>query len=176
MNKHATYSRPAILMHWLQALLIIGLLALGWYMTGLPKGDGRSAMFNLHKSLGLCALLLLILRLAWRLYRQPPPLHLGSALQIKVAHWVHHTLYALLFLIPLSGYLLTAHTQYPLRFFSLEIPRLFNPDKALNALFKAVHEYLGWFLVALLILHLAAAMYHHFYKKDETLLRMLPYK
>lgn len=166
------YTLPAILLHWLQAVLVLWLLWLGWSMVELPKGAERSAAYALHKSLGIAAFGLVLLRLVWR-RRSPPPATLAAGIEAALAQAAHRLLYALLLVLPLAGYLASAFTPYAMKFFGIELPRLGAPDEALNAAFKQVHLLAGWALVALLALHIAAAL-RHALRGDGTLARMLP--
>ena len=166
------YSRPAIALHWLHAGLVIALLVIGWMMTDLPKGPARTAPYALHKSLGLCALALILVRLAWRRYQAPP----AAAAQLKV--WerrlsvaVHHALYALLLLAPVAGYLSASFTKYPMKFFGLVLPALAWPDDTLNAIFNALHKGAVWGLMLLIFLHVAGAL-HHALRRDGVMSRM----
>ncbi len=168
----ARYTLPAILLHWAQAILIVWLLWLGWTMTDLPKGAERSAAYGLHKSLGLLALLLVAIRLGWRRFHPPPPSPLQGPLA-KVASATHLALYAFLLLAPLAGYLASAFTPYPVKFFGHELPRLFAADEGLNAAFKQLHVLLVWSGAALILLHLAGTL-KHLLLRDGTLQRMLP--
>jgi len=166
------YSWPAMLLHWVQAVVVLWLLWLGWTMLDLPKGAERSAAYGLHKSLGLLALLLVLARLYWR-RRQPPPAALGSGWEVRLATATHHALYAFLLLAPLAGYLASSFTPYALRFFGLEVVKAGWPDESLNALFKSAHVVLVWAGAGLIALHVAGALKHVF-KRDGTLQRMLP--
>lgn len=171
----ARYALPAILLHWLQAALVLWLLWLGWNMVELPKGAERSAAYALHKSLGIVALLLVLARLAVRRLAPPPaPLAtMAGGREALLAQAAHRLLYALLLVLPLAGYLASSFTPYAMKFFGIELPRLGWPDEAMNALFKRVHWVAGWALVALLALHIAAAL-RHALRGDGTLSRMLP--
>ncbi|HEX5801432.1 MAG TPA: cytochrome b/b6 domain-containing protein [Azospira sp.] len=172
----ARYALPAILLHWLQAALVLWLLWLGWSMVELPKGAERSAAYALHKSLGIVALGLVLLRLVVRRLAPPPaPLAAGpeAGREAALARAAHRLLYVLLLVLPLAGYLASSFTPYAMKFFGIELPRLGWPDEALNALFKRVHWVAGWALVALLALHIAAAL-RHALRGDGTLSRMLP--
>jgi cytochrome b561 len=168
------YSWPAILLHWLQAVLVLWLLWLGWSMVELPKGAERSAAYALHKSLGLVVLALVLARLAVRRLR-PPPAPLAVGIEAVLAQAAHLLLYVLLLSLPLAGYLASAFTPYAMRFFGIELPRLGAPDELLNALFKGVHRGAGWAMAALVALHIAAAI-RHALRRDGTLARMLPGK
>ncbi len=171
--EQSRYSAPAMALHWVQAILIVWLFWLGWTMLELPKGGPeRSAAFALHKSLGLLALLLVTLRLVWRRITPPPPL-VGDAREVRLAKAVHHVLYLLLLLLPLAGYLSSSFTEYPMRFFGIELPKFGWPDKGLNKTFKEAHEFLAWSVAVLAGLHVAAALLHGF-RGDGTLSRMLP--
>lgn len=169
---NARYGLPAILMHWLQAGLVLGLLWLGMTMVDLPKGAERSAAYGLHKSLGLCALALVVVRLAWR-RRHPAPALLVTGREAVLARATHHVLYGLLLLVPLAGYLASSFTPYPMKFFGLELPAIGWPDPALNGAFKLLHQVGGWSLAALIVLHVAAALRHGL-RRDGTLSRMWP--
>jgi len=168
------YGSPAIALHWLQAGLVVALLAIGWTMTDLPKGAERSAAFALHKSLGLCALALILIRLAWRRHQAPP----APAVQLtprerRLSVAVHRALYLLLLLAPLAGYLSASFTRYPMKFFGLALPTPGWPDETLNALFNTLHKGAVWGLMLLLLLHLAGALLHAL-RRDGVISRMLP--
>jgi cytochrome b561 len=166
------YSWPAMLLHWVQAILIVWLLWLGWTMVDLPKGAGRSAAYSLHKSLGLLALLLVVARLAWRA-RQPAPPLTGSGWQRRLAQATHHALYLFLVVAPLAGYLASSFTPYAIKFFGIELPKVGGPDESLNALFKGVHVAAVWSGAVLIVLHVAGALKQGL-RRDGTLWRMLP--
>nr|MBL8410602.1 cytochrome b [Dechloromonas sp.] len=168
------YSLPAILLHWGQAILIVWLLWLGWTMTDLPKGAERSAAYGLHKSLGLLALLLVAVRLAWR-WRNPPPALTAQGWEGRLAHATHHALYLFLVLAPLAGYLASSFTPYALKFFGVEIPKAGWPDEGLNGVFKLLHQAMVWGGGGLILLHVAGAAKHALLR-DGTLSRMLPDK
>lgn len=166
------YTLPAILLHWAQAIVVVWLLWLGWTMIDLPKGAERSAAYGLHKSLGLLALLLVFIRLAWR-RSNPAPRPISGGWEAKLATAVHHALYALLFMAPLAGFIASSFTPYAIKFFGLELPKLGWPDEALNGAFKLAHVAFVWSLAGLIALHIAGALKHAL-KRDGTLQRMLP--
>lgn len=166
------YGLPAILLHWAQAILILWLLWLGWTMTDLPKGAERSAAYGLHKSLGLLALLLIVVRLAWRSRTAPPPLQ-AEGWDGRLAHLTHRALYLLLVLAPLAGYLASSFTPYALKFFGIEIAKAGWPDESLNGVFKLLHQAFVWGIGGLVVLHVAGALKHALLR-DGTLSRMLP--
>lgn len=166
------YTLPAILLHWAQAIVVVWLLWLGWTMIDLPKGAERSAAYSLHKSLGLLALLLLVIRLVWRRKNPAPPI-LASGWEARLASATHHALYAFLLLAPLAGYLASSFTPYAIKFFGIELPKAGWPDESLNSLFKGLHVAFVWSGAGLIVLHIAGALKHAI-KRDGTLQRMLP--
>lgn len=167
------YSGGAIALHWLHALLVLALIGIGLAMGEMPKGAERSAAIALHKSLGLLALALLLLRLGWRLRHRPPVDNRLGALERKLAGLGHRALYLLLLLTPLAGYLSSSFTPYPMRFFGIVIPKAGWPDEGWNALFNALHTGCAWTLIGLIALHLGAVVLHALSGRS-VLGRMLP--
>lgn len=165
------YSLPAMLLHWLSAALVLWLFWRGFTMLDLAKGAERSAAYSLHKSLGLTVLLLTVLRLLWR-HRCPPPA-LPAGPNQRAAKAVHAGLYGFLLLTPLAGYLASAFTPYPMRFFGYTLPRLVDADPILNTLFKDLHACLVWYGLALLFAHLSGVLLH-LVRGENVLPRMLP--
>ena len=166
------YTLPAILLHWVQAVVVLWLLWLGWTMIDLPKGAERTAAYGLHKSLGLLALLLVVIRLIWRRGHSAPPT-LATGWEASLATATHHMLYGFLFLAPLAGYLAPSFTPYAVKFFGIELPKAGWPDESLNSLFKLLHVTFVWFGAGLIVLHIAGALKHAL-KRDGTVQRMLP--
>ncbi|GER03663.1 cytochrome b [Iodidimonas nitroreducens] len=166
--------------HWIVALLVIFMWGLGYAMTHLIEDlQTKFEYFQLHKSIGLTVLLLAFLRLVWRLTHRGPALPSDlKPYERGLAHLTHYGLYAILFLMPLLG-LISADTSeltIPTRIFDLfALPTIFGPTEWLHDLAKGGHELLGWALLGLLVLHVGAALKHHFILKDETLRRMLPF-
>lgn len=172
--KQSRYSLPAIVLHWLQAALVLYLLWLGLTMVDLPKGAERSAAYGLHKSLGLLVLALTALRLAWRRVCPPPPA-VATGTEARLVKYAHLALYGFLLLAPLAGYLASAFTTYSVRFFGLELPRIVAPDEGLNAAFRQLHVLLVWAGAGLIAAHLAGVV-RHLLQRDGTLSRMLPWR
>lgn len=171
--KPPAYGRTSVILHWAHAGLLATLVYVGLHMVDLPKGAERSAAYAVHKSLGLLALGLVALRLAWRLYR-PPPRHPGlTPSERAIAGTTHRLLYLLLLLVPATGFAAICFTPYPLAFFGLPLPKPGWPDPALNALFNSAHKASLVLLGVLTGLHLAAAALHA-WRGDGTLGRMLP--
>lgn len=162
--------------HWVIVILLLVMAYLGLTMTDLPTSAHKASVYALHKSIGLTILLLAALRLAWRLYAGRPVDVVGMPRwQHRIASLTHAGLYALLFAIPLSGWVINSTSGFPLRWFGLvRVPAIAPRDVALNHLAKETHEVLFWILVATAAVHAAAALYHHLVQHDATLARMLP--
>ena len=158
------YTATAKTLHWLMAALLVGLLALGLYMTNLPFSPEKLKLYSWHKWAGVTVFLLLLFRLLWRIKNPPPPLpeSMPKALQL-VAHAGHFGLYALMFAIPLSGWLMSSAKGFQTVYFGvLPIPDLIEKNKELGHLLAEVHETLSWLFIILLVGHVAAALKHHF--------------
>ncbi len=169
------YSLGSIALHWLHAVLIVTLIYLGLSIDSLPNGPERSSTIALHKSFGVLAFLLVIVRLLWRHSNPGPQDARFSALQQRLAHAGHHTLYLLLVLTPLAGYLSSSFTKYPMRVFGYAIPKLGWEDDRINAFFNAAHSLCAWLLIALICGHIAVVVLHHLQGRP-VLYRMLPGK
>lgn len=176
-TKSAGYTRTAVSLHWLLAGLIISAFALGWVMTELAISPMKVRMYNWHKWLGVTVLGLAAVRALWRLTHPAPPLLAMPAWQQKAAHMLHGALYVWLFALPLSGWAYSNATGYPVVYLGLwRLPDLVARDKALAGQLLQLHEILGWFMFAMTLAHLAAALKHHFVDRDETLRRMLRWR
>lgn len=174
MNTH--YTRTAKSLHWLMALIIIGLVPLGLYMHELPVSPRKLQLYSWHKWAGVTVFVLLLVRVAWRLTHQPPALPgQTTALQRLAAHAGHLGLYLLMLATPVSGWLMSSAKGYQTVWFGvLPIPDLVGKDKALGDALAELHEFLAWTLVVLIVVHVAAALKHHFIDRDDVLVRMLP--
>lgn len=160
--------------HWLTAATIVAMFAIAWRMTALPVGLAKLQAYGWHKSLGLAILAVTVLRLLWRL-ANPQPRFLGSGNWQRrastVAHWL---LYACLIAMPVLGWLMSAAANTPVNLFELVVlPNPIAPDRDLAHLFEEAHGTLAYGLLALVALHGAAALKHHFRDGDATLRRML---
>ena len=162
--------------HWLVVLLVLAMAILGLTMVELPNTPATVKWYALHKSIGLTILVLMVLRLAWRLHAgAPPPVAGTPRWQARAATLTHGLLYALLFAMPLSGWVINASSGFPLHWFGLfSVPQFGGRDDALYALAKGWHEALFWALVVLALGHAFAALWHHVFQRDATLARMLP--
>jgi cytochrome b561 len=176
-NTGQRYGLAAIAWHWLLAALLAALAALGWWMVRLPDAgyDSRKIVLILvHKQLGLAALALAGLRLGWRLAQPLPALAPSLPLREQVAaRLVHLCLYALMFALPLSGWLLSSAAGFPMSFLGLALlPDLVAASDPLFRLLALAHRWLAAALAALVALHAGAALRHRFVLRDDTLARM----
>ncbi len=171
------YTRTAVTLHWLIALLIFAAFPLGVYMHDLPLSPDKLRLYSYHKWMGITVLILAAIRLSWRATHRPPPLPLSmSSWERLAANSVHLLLYALLFAIPLSGWLMSSAKGFQTVWFGmLPLPDLVGKDKALGDMLKDVHEMLNFALLGLLAAHVAGALKHHFIERDDVLARMLPF-
>ena len=162
-------------LHWGMAAVIVIAFAIGWVMTDLPISPLRLKAFNYHKWLGVTVLLLLLLRVAWRLLHAPPPALPMSPLQALAAKVVHGLLYGAMLLQPLTGWAYSNAAGFPVVYLKLvPLPNLVQKNPALADVLKESHELLAWGFVLLLGLHVAGALHHHFILRDATLDRMRP--
>ncbi len=178
------YSAVAIALHWVLALALAAMIALGWNMR---DGEGRPIewMFQLHKSLGITILVLTIARLGWRFLNPPPPLPDGmKPLEKTVSHLVHVGFYALMVLMPLSGWVLVSASPFSVStvlYGTISWPHLpFLPElavetrRAMDPVLGFVHSKFAWVLIGLVALHVAGAMKHEFGAEEGVLKRMVP--
>lgn len=171
------YSRTAIALHWLIAVLIIGAFTLGLVMTDIPGfSPTKLKYYSWHKWTGVTVLALAAVRLLWRL-AHPAPAYPASMKpwEKSAAHHLHLLLYVLMFAVPASGYFYTLAAGVPVVYFGvLPLPVLIAPDAALKVVLKGVHYWLTMGLAALVAVHVGAAMKHAMIDRDGVMRRMLP--
>lgn len=174
---HPYYTRTAVALHWLVALGMLIAIGLGFYMSDLSLSPYKLKLFSWHKWLGVTIFLLAAIRLLWRLTHPAPALPATmDRWEIQVAQAVHVALYVLMFSIPLSGWLMSSASGFPVVFMGLiQLPDLVAKNKELAAMLKQVHFLLNMSLLALVGLHFGAALKHHFVLKDDVLAQMLPW-
>jgi cytochrome b561 len=174
MSDALRYSKPAVVLHWLVALLIFVAFPLGVYMHELPLSPDKLKLYSYHKWIGITLLLLVAMRVGWRLTHTPPPLPAGiAAWQRHASAVVHGLLYVLMIAIPLSGWLMSSAKGFQTVWFGvLPLPDLIDKDKALGDLLAEVHKFLNFTLLAMVILHVGAALKHHFIERQPFLQRM----
>jgi cytochrome b561 len=169
------YSGATIALHWLTAALIVANLALGLSMVPLAISPRKLHWYLWHKSIGATVFVLTGIRLGWRAIRPPPPPVAMPAWQQRAAAVSHAALYALMFATPLSGWLYSSATGVQVVYLGVApLPDLVPRDPALGDVLRIVHVTLNSLLFALVCLHVAAALKHHFGDRDHTLARMLP--
>lgn len=175
-NTSTRYGWVIIFLHWLMAILIIGMLALGLYMVGLPNNLQKLKLYGWHKEFGLLVLMLATFRIGWRFANVTPVLPYDMPnIQKFLAHSVHWALYILMFAMPLTGWLLTSAAGLAPSFFGLFVlPVLVAPNQELMQLFALIHTWLGYAFIGLICAHAGAALQHHFINKDDILRRILP--
>jgi len=180
-NTGERYGAVAILLHWLMAILLVTLLGLGFYMVTLPDVGFATTKITLilyHKELGILALALVAVRLSWRIGNVLP------ALVVKIPDWqkvaarfVHLCFYGLMFSLPITGWFMSSAAGITVSFFGyFNLPDFILPNDDLFRSFIEIHKWLGYALVGALLVHVGAALRHHFVIKDETLMKMLPHK
>jgi len=171
--RSARYDAVAIALHWLSALLVVGLAGVGFWMADLKPSPRTIEIYNWHKWFGLTVLGLTAIRIAWRATHPPPPLLVASRAQRVLAHSVHGAMYLLLLAMPITGWLQNSAAGFPLSWFGLfRVPPLIERNREAFEFWQDVHETLALVLVALIVLHVAAALKHRFIDRDATLARM----
>ena len=175
-NTAHQYGRIAKIFHWLTALLIFGMLPLGFYMVWLAPGPLKFDLYQLHKSIGMTILLLVILRIGWKLSNpKPKPPETLKKWELVLSRLVHGVLYLTLFFMPLTGWLLTSASEFPNKYFGLfDIPDLVGKDEGLYEAMSEAHEVIAFIILGAVFLHIAGALKHYFVDRDQTLQRMLP--
>ena len=196
MSSHSKkYTKIAIILHWLIAIAIGFMFYLGWFMEALPK-DGTEALsydlfdlglytweltkeatprafyFNLHKSIGVTIFGLILFRIIWRFTHRPPALlDTMKSWEKKLATAAHHGLYLLMFLIPVSGIIMSVGSKYGIKWFGIKIIKGID-DSGLRELFYEFHKIFGLLILVVLFFHIIGALKHSFIDKDGTLRRM----
>jgi cytochrome b561 len=195
MSNSTRYTKTAVFLHWLIAIGIFGMFALGWYMSDLPKEapkqmaydlfnwgiytwqlteevSPRSFYFNLHKSIGITIFALIIIRLLWRFTHKPPAL-LSSykAIERKLATYAHYLLYILMVALPFTGLKTAIYSKYGVKWFGMSFIAGVD-DKAVREFYKEAHEIVGIIILVIIAIHILGALKHKFIDKDDTIKRM----
>jgi cytochrome b561 len=167
------YTRVAMAVHWILAAALFAQLALGWWMLDVPKSPPgvRAAWFNLHKSIGLTIAAVVLVRVVWRAAHRIEPDASVPAWQRVAARANHAALYACMLLIPLSGYLGSTFTRYPVRYFGVVLPDWNRDWPAAKQMMSSLHYAAVCLFMALLALHIAAALWH-WLRRDAVCARM----
>lgn len=172
----ARYGPVALGLHWLTFVLVFTQIALGFQGALLPPGFDKLVVLARHKSLGITIFGLTAVRLVWRAANPPPePPAAMSRLERRAARISHGALYVLLLTMPIAGWLGSSASGISVSWFDVvALPDLLGPNKALAHLLFGIHALMAWLLIAILGLHIGAALWHHFVKRDTVLRRMLP--
>jgi cytochrome b561 len=170
------YSGVAKLLHWVIAVCVLFIIPAGILMGKLPDGNAKNLIYTLHRSFGVVILALMLIRLAYRLVNgAPAPEPTLTAMQRMVSHVVHLALYALLIAQSLIGWVATSAYGAAISVFGLfTLPALVGKDEALAKPLFEVHELIGFAVAGLVLMHVGAALFHYFIKRDGVLQRMLP--
>ena len=178
-NTAQQFGLISIGLHWLMVLLLTGLFAVGLYMTRLDYYDPLYHRLPWwHKSIGLLIIMLLLVRVVWKLNNvHPAPLKTHQAWEVSLAQRIQYGFYGLILLIGISGYLISTAKGKGIEFFTLfEVPAVTQGVAEETAdLIGNAHLIMAWILASLVVLHAAAALKHHFMDKDNTLKRMFPH-
>jgi cytochrome b561 len=171
------YTRTAVTLHWLVFLLILAAFPLGYYMHDLPLSPHKLRMYSYHKWIGVTVLMFAVIRVSWRATHRPPAMpETMKPWEKLAAESVHYLLYALIFAIPISGWLMSSAMGFQTVWFGvLPLPDLVGKNKELAGVLHEVHEMLNYGLAGLVAGHAGAALKHHFIERDDVLVRMIPF-
>jgi len=170
------YTHTAVALHWLIVLAIVAAATVGLYMAGLSFSPQKLKLYSWHKWIGVTIFLLAIARVLWRLTHPAPGLPPAMPRwQQTAALATHVALYVLVLIIPLSGWLMSSALGVKTVYLGLiPLPDLLAKNKELGEALKGVHVALNWTLAAVVLVHVGAALKHHFVERDDVLHRMLP--
>lgn len=175
-NTDTSWGAPAKLLHWVVALLVLAQVGSGWAAVTWPLSPTKLDLYVWHKSMGMLILALMALRIAWRLANVAPALPVSmKPVERIAAHGSHLLLYLLLILMPVTGWIINSAANIPFRIFWLiPLTSIAGPDKALADAVARAHFALFVALSLVLVVHIGAALRHHFVKRNDVLVRMLP--
>jgi cytochrome b561 len=172
-NTGDRYGIVAIFLHWIIAILILGQIFLGWYMTDLEISPTKFRLYGWHKEWGVIILFLVCLRILWRTVNVSPSLNELPAVERITARIAHFILYFLMVTVPLTGWLMSSAKGFPVSFFGIFVlPDIISPDKNMGNIYNQIHVWLAYTLLAVICLHVVGALKHHFIDKDNILRRI----
>lgn len=170
-----SYTATARALHWITAALVLTMIPIGLVMANLSLGPAGDVLYDIHRSIGAVLMPIVLVRLVYRLSNPPPPLPADiPAIQQLAAHTTHWALYVLLIVQAFAGWIATSAYRAPIKVFWLfELPPIWPVDQPFSEQLFGVHRVLGIAIALLLCVHIGAALYHHFIRKDDVLLRMV---
>lgn len=167
------YGAPAVLLHWLLAVLIAGLVGIGWYMMSIEDDPGSDWYFNIHKSFGIVVFGLVLLRIIWRATHRPIPLPVSlPKWQVSLSHVTEWALYGCMLLMPILGFLGASYSKSGVALFGAPLPSWTVPNHDTAELFFGLHSALAWVLVVLVAVHAVGGLKHLLVDKDGVFQRM----
>jgi len=172
-NTLSSYGFVSKNFHWIMAVIILFNFTLGYFMGDLDKGPLRFFIFNLHKSLGILVLVLIILRLFWRLINLVPAPLSQNYLLNKLSKAVHYFFYFILLVVTFSGWTYSSARGGPINVFGLfSVPALVEKNDEIAKIARNIHTLSVYIFIAFVVVHILASLYHHYFLKDKTLKRM----
>jgi len=169
------YTPTAQLLHWLVFVLFVAQYSLVAGIEAVGRGPVEDFLYNAHKSIGLTILLVVFVRIWWRMNHPPPPESRVYPLwQQRAAATTHYLLYAGMIVMPITGYTWVMAGGYGAVFYGIPVPDLIGEHETLAEIAEEIHEITGWVIAGLLLMHISAALYHQFVLKDNLISRMLP--
>ena len=175
MEQAESYHVFSKIIHWVTALLILGLLFIGFYMSTLAFSEDKLSLYGWHKSFGLLALILVSVRVVWHAVKRkskPKPLSTHKKWEHVIASLTHIFLYFALFIMPISGWVMSSSGDFTVKFFGFNVPDLTQKNKSLFNSYREIHEILAYLLLLIVGLHIVGALKHHFIDQDTTLRRI----
>jgi cytochrome b561 len=175
-NTVSSWGSVARLFHWVLGFTIIGMLAFGWWMNHIPARPDRYFYRSIHADIGYVVLLLTVLRLIWRSINPTPALPPDMPRWLRIAAHVNHgAIYLVIIIVTMLGW---AHSgartpDYSSWFGLFHVPQITSPDKVAADAYEARHIFFAYVLLALIVIHLAGAAWHHFVKRDRVMARMI---
>jgi cytochrome b561 len=175
IGARAGYSMTARALHWITAVLVLGMIVVGVIIANEWGGPLQESLYNLHKSTGALLVPIILLRILYRLRNPPPPLPADiPPIQQFAAHATHYLLYAALVAQMFIGWIATSAYPAPVPFYGLfNLPLIWPANRALSEQLFGVHRVLGVTIAVLAAMHIGAALFHHFVRKDKVLMRMI---
>ena len=174
-NTSTEYGMVAKFFHWSMALIIMGLLDLGFYMVSLDGSPFKFELYGWHKSFGALILFMVIARILWKFFNiKPDRLATHKIWERILAKIAHVSLASGMIIMPLSGWMMSSAGGYPVKMFGLELPAIVDKSKLISGWMHDIHEFFGYVLVIAILFHVMGAVKHHFIDRDMILKRMLP--